>query len=203
MMLVVMTNKTAIKTRLLRSSLLWLWLHRKNAKIRVIVKIELPSRRNIPAVNSNLSLNICFVLLRVKSTYSLTVACIGLGGGHWIQWCRSLLNIGGNTFAILPQNWDISPPSPPGFGTTDWIFTPCPPAYFFIVTTLSKKQQLCFAVNSAVARATEGWGGTSRKWGGTKINWTFAHKNWYFTATDFNNFAFMAEKQTYKAGSVS
>ena len=58
--------------------------------------MELPSRRKIPAVYRNLSLNSCFVLLRVKSTYSLTVACIGLGGGGpWIQWCRSLLNIGG------------------------------------------------------------------------------------------------------------
>ena len=85
-----------------------------------------------------------------------------------------------------------------------------PASIFFIVTTLSKKQQLCFAVSSAVARATEVWGGTSQKWGGTsrkwgstKTNWTFAHKNWYFTAIDFNNFVFMAEKQTYKAGSVS
>ena len=43
--------------------------------------MELPSRRKIPAVNRNLSLNSCFVLLRVKSTYSLTVECIGLGGG--------------------------------------------------------------------------------------------------------------------------
>ena len=101
-MLVVMTNEMAIKTRLLRSSLLWLWLHRKNAKIRVIVKIKLPSRRKIPAVNRNLSLNSCFVLLRVKSTYSLTVACIGLGG-HWIQWCRSLLNIGGDNLQFYPK----------------------------------------------------------------------------------------------------
>ena len=103
MILVVMTNKTAIKTRLLRSSVLWLWLHRKNAKIRVIVKIELPSRRKILAVNRNLSLNSCLVLLRVKSTYSLTVACIGLGRWHWMQWCRSLLNIGGNNLQFFSK----------------------------------------------------------------------------------------------------
>ena len=40
MMLIVITNETSIKaTRLLRSSLLWLWLHLKNAKIRFILSI--------------------------------------------------------------------------------------------------------------------------------------------------------------------
>ena len=38
MMLVVLTNETSIKTaRLLRSSLLWLWLHWMNARIRFIL----------------------------------------------------------------------------------------------------------------------------------------------------------------------
>ena len=39
MMLVVITNETSITTKLLRSSLLRLWLHRKNARIRVILLV--------------------------------------------------------------------------------------------------------------------------------------------------------------------